>query len=772
MLLAYGITAQVSLCMVQICIISDKKRDLWLLAVFGSVAICNLGYFMLALSQDLASALNANRIAYLGSVFLPFFILMMVMRFCGFRRSRRLQVCLAALGILMLGIATTPGILPIYYSSVELVIRNGIGTLVREYGPLHMLYTVYLLGYMVAMVAVAVAAIVKRRIRSVLHTWLLLGTVLCNVIIWSVEKFLPRGFEWLSISYILTECMILVIYRSMQRQGLLRQEGRTMSYTVNVVLAVFLLLFANMLRVATMNAEAGIYEFAHIVVLMIYLGILVSWSISVHDRIVNLSIRRYLIALVGLMMLWMFVRTLRFTVFHHVLPMGQWCWYAYYIPMILIPQLCLMAAKFIGKPEEYRLSRKWYWMYLPSGLLILGILTNDLHQLAFRFHMGYAAGWDIYQRSFLYYGAVVWIFGCIALMIRQILMRCRVPGAHKTIWLPIAMIGVALLYTVLYTIDSNLFGFIEVTAALCFTVVAIWESCIKTGLIQSNTHYDALLANSGLGVSVADKSLNIRYRSRDALPLAQGQMEAAIHKPMMMDGGIRISGYEIRGGYTFWQEDISQLMGILEELAQLREELRDSNAVTMQNYQMDRKIRALAEKNRLHDALYRQTAHQTDLMEKWLEALIHTQDPGEKRELLRRIVAVGAYIKRRNNLILVAQQNDRIPAGELEISMDEIMRNLRLAGICCGCTVQLEGQLPAAAVMEMLDFFEYVVESAFDGLESLLVRFFCRGTRLYVCMDAGCALDLSALASDRITVSCTEENGYTLSYSTEGGDGA
>ena len=71
---SYGIIALVSLCMVGICVAADKKRDVWLLLVFVSVSICNLGYFMLSVSPNLGSALNSNRLAYLGSVFLPFFL--------------------------------------------------------------------------------------------------------------------------------------------------------------------------------------------------------------------------------------------------------------------------------------------------------------------------------------------------------------------------------------------------------------------------------------------------------------------------------------------------------------------------------------------------------------------------------------------------------------------------------------------------------------------------------------------------------------------------
>jgi hypothetical protein len=757
--------------MVGACVLADKKRDVWLLLVFVSVSLCNLGYFMTAISKDLGDALNSNRIAYLGSVFLPFFLLMMVLRFCRIKRRKPLTVALVAVGIVMLAITTSPGILPIYYSTVDIQMVDGYTKLVREYGPLHLLYYMYLIGYMLSMIGVTLYAISKRKIKSRSHTVLLVCAVSCNITIWLVEQFLPRGFEWLSVSYIITECLMLAIYHSMQKQGLMSRGERTQSYTINVLLSVFLLLFANFIRVATKETTEAMYVISQVMVLAIYIGILVSWAASVYDRIVSKTIRRYLIALVGLMMLWMLMRTLRHTVFLYVFPVGQWCWYAYYISMILIPQVSLMAAKCIGKPEEYRPPKRWYLTYIPSLAMIIGILTNDLHQWAFRFYLGYEVGWDIYQHNILYYIATAWIFTCISIMIAEVVRHCRIPGTKKMIWFPVAMLGIGVAYTVLYTVDSNLFGFIEMTAALCFVVVAIWESCIKTGLIQSNSHYDELMKCSGLGVSVVDNEYTVHYRSDDAIDLPKEQMQAATIAPVILDGGIRLSGSKIKGGYTIYQEDISELLDILDELKELREELQDSNAVSMQNYRIDKRIRALAEKNRLHDELHRQTAKQINILNDWLTKLSETEDADEKRELLRHIVVAGAYLKRRNNLVLVSEQDGFIKEEELNLSIKEMMKNLQIAGVSCAASVQFERDIPSNVVMQLFDFYEYVVENAFDGLTYLLARFFSRDDSFYCCVDAVCNLDLTVLATETVSVSVTDENYYTLSFKAEGGDG-
>jgi len=190
----------------------------------------------------------------------------------------------------------------------------------------------------------------------------------------------------------------------------------------------------------------------------------------------------------------------------------------------------------------------------------------------------------------------------------------------------------------------------------------------------------------------------------------------------------------------------------------------------MQNYQMDKRIRVLAEKNRLYDELHRQTARQIDLLNDWLTKLSETDNPDEKRALLHRIVVVGAYLKRRNNLILVSEQDGMIKAEELELSVREMMKNLQIAGVNCAASVQFDNDIPSGAVMQLFDFYEYVVENTFDdGMSCLLARFFSRDNDFYACVDAVCGKDLFGLANDRISVNLIDDGSYTLSIKVEGG---
>ena len=70
--------------------------------------------------------------------------------------------------------------------------------------------------------------------------------------------------------------------------------------------------------------------------------------------------------------------------------------------------------------------------------------------------------------------------------------------------------------------------------------------------------------------------------------------------------------------------------------------------------------------------------------------------------------------------------------------------------------------------MRLFDFYEYVVENAFDGLRYLLARFFYRDDCFYDCVDAVCTLDLTSLGSENISVSRSDENCYTISLKMKG----
>ena len=212
----YGIIFAVALVMIGAYFFVDRKRDKWLMLLFISVAVCDCGYFLLAASETLNAALWSNRIAYLGSVFLPFSLLMMIMNLSRFRYPKFLPQVLISINTVMFLIAGSGGILPIYYKDVALGFSNGAAYLIKEYGPLHDLYKVFLFAYFASMVAIIIYTAVKKTVVSTKHSVFLAFVVIGNIATWLVENMIGAGFEFLSISYILSEGLILFLYGILQ----------------------------------------------------------------------------------------------------------------------------------------------------------------------------------------------------------------------------------------------------------------------------------------------------------------------------------------------------------------------------------------------------------------------------------------------------------------------------------------------------------------------------------------------------------------------------
>ena len=60
-----------------------------------------------------------------------------------------------------------------------------------------------------------------------------------------------------------------------------------------------------------------------------------------------------------------------------------------------------------------------------------------------------------------------------------------------------------------------------------------------------------------------------------AAPLHEEQLRQALTGSVQLDATTQLHGHPIRKGYIFWQEDITELVALLEELRLTQEELHD-----------------------------------------------------------------------------------------------------------------------------------------------------------------------------------------------------
>ncbi len=221
----YGITAGISLLLLIGYAALVKKKELWILLLYTSVFLVNIGYFSLSISRTLEEALLANRIAYLGSVFLPFFMMMTIIDICHYSYKKWMVAVLICINIAMFCIAASPGYTQWYYHEVTLVIVNGAAKLQKIYGPLHKVYFAYLFVYLAMMIGLIIRSARKKLVDSPKQACLFLVVVLLNIMFWLVEQFIQWDFEFLSVSYIISELLLLVLYSMLQDYEKLHKEA-------------------------------------------------------------------------------------------------------------------------------------------------------------------------------------------------------------------------------------------------------------------------------------------------------------------------------------------------------------------------------------------------------------------------------------------------------------------------------------------------------------------------------------------------------------------
>ena len=193
-----------------------KTKEFWLTMLHVCVAVVNLGYLLMSLANTVEFAVFGNDVAYLGSVFLSMCMLLTIVRLCGFKIKKAHVITCVSLGALMFAIVASSPMLPLYYKSVDIEMIDGAAKLVKEYGVLHPVYLVYLLGYFAAMIGTIIHSVRKKKIGNPKLAGFMAAIVCSNIVMWLFEKMVNWEYEFLSVTYIISEFLLLIVYWMLQ----------------------------------------------------------------------------------------------------------------------------------------------------------------------------------------------------------------------------------------------------------------------------------------------------------------------------------------------------------------------------------------------------------------------------------------------------------------------------------------------------------------------------------------------------------------------------
>lgn len=133
-------------------------------------------------------------------------------------------------------------------------------------------------------------------------------------------------------------------------------------------------------------------------------------------------------------------------------------------------------------------------------------------------------------------------------------------------------------------------------------------------------------------------------------------------------------------------------------------------------------------------------------------------DDAAKRAL-GKLAVIGAYLKRRSNLIMLADSLGEIPSEELHLCLRESESNLRLYGVTCALRFELSGELPFQTAGILFDFYEAVIELALDTLTDMTA--FVSGNTIAsrITLILSCDTDMKVLLREFESALITNEDG-------------
>ena len=470
----------------------------------------------------------------------------------------------------------------------------------------------------------------------------------------------------------------------------------------------------------------------------IHLSLLLLWVISLQRRLVNKVVRRLMVTVGALLLFWLMDKIIKWDFTGSVThPLVRYLWYGFYVGMLYVPTLGVFIIDYLGKPENYRHPKWLNYLLIPPTLMLLTVFTNDLHQKVFVFYNGFINFDQQYGYDWVYYVIMGWFIVTGFYFVLMMLVKSRVPGSKKLQKMPLLIMMFAALFWIGYSM--RLYN-CDLTVTDCLIIALLLESAIQSGLLPSNNRYQQIFDATTVPVQIVDRDYQPHYVSAGALPVPEETMKLTEAGTVTMENSL-LSSAPIHGGRVVWQDDITQLNELKEQLEDTREQLGEENILLQAELDLKQQRAKADEQNRLYDRIAREVEPQLIKA----DALLHRieTNPEEIRGLIAKVCVLGSYIKRRGNLLLLGEDAKMVPARELEYCIRESLENLRLGQVYTALDSSCEDKLPLEHIIAVYDFYENMVERLLDDITAMMVNLRCSKGKTVMNIQMGCTENIA-----------------------------
>ena len=465
---------------------------------------------------------------------------------------------------------------------------------------------------------------------------------------------------------------------------------------------------------------------------VIYIGLLLFWIEAVRFRLLPSRARTTMLCAAFLMLLYMQLRIFKYRFAVSVIP-TRYAIYAYWIPQMLIPALFLITCIRIryGSTE----TEKWKenLILIPSVILVILVMTNDLHTLVYvprNGLSGFIVDTGTYSYGHLFYLMSGWMIVPVLLGLGLLFREKGLLLKNEINLLTVAVsLWFGLILLMLLVIDRlHLPRMFNIPEIHIFSMLGIFEICIRNRLIPYNENYSGFFRKLRTPSVITDREFRPVYSSEAVLPADQNTLEAALRASVSLTPDLKLFGKSIRAGYAFWVEDESAVHRAQQKLLEANELIEQENDLIRAETEQKEKDAYLQSRHRI----YHEIAEELYPCQKRITQILNGAVPETDtfKEKIAVVSVLNAYVKRKTNLLLLASENETLSINELFLALQESAYYLTLAGLQTTARETEERQMPAGVVIALYDAFESTAEQLIGRAPSLMVSWNGDGLRL------------------------------------------
>ena len=399
------------------------------------------------------------------------------------------------------------------------------------------------------------------------------------------------------------------------------------------------------------------------------------WTIRLYYKLYDKKTRRYFLFIGILIVFWMLNIIIKGVTLD--INIERICWYLYYLPLIFIPTLFYVCSNsLLSKMNK---TRKIF-IYLISSILLILVLTNDFHELVFKFNNGIYFHND-YNHYVGYYLIFIWIFYLFGGgMIKLAINRLKIKKDLK-VFLPLIVLLLGLIYTYLYILDVPYIRETNMSIVNSVLICLGIELAFYLDLIPNNKKYIQKFFNSNLDMAIISLDGKTKYTTCSFKVIPNFILDDIKNnkvKQIYQKKNIVYDIKENKDSYVILRKDLTNIFKLKEEmLKQQKELLKQQESMKLE----EKTKRELYEIKIRKDTINRV---EKKLEEKRLEAKKILMKDDIKREDLEKVKRIIIYSKKKSMLIISEMNNEIYNEESIKILLNELivgMSSLNIEGL-------------------------------------------------------------------------------------------